>query len=329
MKKIILLLIFNLCFVCLKANDSVQSIGYYRNHYIVVVDQGKVQSHSNLPLLYNDIKHVFIKGSLPKGIDSQSQLGDFDFNPQLDQLSIYASYVSYNDFLKIKYSKRYYKPDSLNFVLVDNFIHPESDFQSKKHLENCDVVSYLDKHLYPLMSNGNVYDGIRTQVGLNEYIYPMILKKIDTSIPAQNYYVIVVSNFTSQGKTENIHDGQLTDFLGSNTEYIKKFDEFCNLLKSQFSVYENMKIIRPAKKSDSKNNPIALGRKLDPIVLSNSHISVHQAPRFEQKSYKSEDYEMKNSIILFKQDSSVKVNKVYLGIHAVKLANKNPAIFGK
>ena len=289
----------------------------FRRHYIILVDQGACQQHANMPKLYDDLKTLFKTDSLPQsgGLSEESHNEDFSFNPLRDEVSVYATGVSETDFSRIGNLSRSgsLSPEEINGQVVDAMFTPAKSFQSARKESEIDIEAYFEQYVKPLMR------GVPTKsikVGLNEFIYPLVLGKLNLTVPAEDYYIFRVSNFTSQGAAKSVKETQVKPLLYSVQRYLDGFDIYCRSKGSPYFLYRTQKIVHPASLgggnyNNLNNNPVVYGDKLGLAKLMGVGLSNMRSTHFEQKSYGKNVFSYSGASIVFPHDEHISVDKVF------------------
>ena len=306
---------------------------YYNKHVIIVVDQSPtVQTHQNMPKLYDALVDFF-NGKKPQGLTSNSQIpANFNFNPDTDEISLFASSLRgsginpIDDYKRIMNSCRFnqFEKGEVGKEIVNALIHPRASYQST----GLTLTSFLDQYLKPMMSHN---DPLLRQlpsngsIGLNPFLYPLVLLKINKDIKSQEYYILIISSFYSQGQIQNIRESQLFPLCYNRKNYIADFDALVTNANKPF--YERnpfrlqIDIDTNASAPEKNNNPLLVGRILGLNCLEGVGVTVFSPPTFSQKSYNSSDFEMSGSEVRFNHDNQVAVEKVEMMISSDKLAN--------
>lgn len=308
------LFLFGASSVSALAQDVPES---FRRHYIILVDQGACQWHENMPKLYSDLRALFTTGNLPQSADlsEESQNEDFSFDPLRDEVSVYAAGVSQSDFSSIvNFSMSgSLSPEEMNGKVVDAMFDPVVSFQSARKKSEIDIDAYFEQYVKPLMQ-GRPTKSIR--VGLNEFIYPLILGELNLTVPAEEYYVFRVSNFTSQGAAKSVKETQVKSLFVNKQHYLDGFDVYCRSKGSPYFLYRTQKIVHNASMGSSNytnvnNNPVVYGDKLGLAKLMSVGLSNMRSSHFEQKSYGKNVFTYSGASIVFPHDEHISVDKVY------------------
>ena len=303
------------------AQDAPKS---FRRHYIIVVDQGACQGHKNMPELYLDLKYLFENNSIRQSSDlsAESFAEDFSFDPLSDEVSIFASGITESDFSRIVNNSQGggKSADEINDMIVSALFRRQKSFQEARSESETDVATYFDNNLKPFMSGHS--GGIR--VGLNEFLYPLILGKLNLSVPAEAYYILRVSNFTSQGAAKSVKETQLKPLVVSRQQYVDGFDNYCRSIESPFFRQPSMKIVHQAALGGSNyanlnNNPVVMGDKLGLASLVSVGLSNMSSPHFEQKSYGKDVFSYSGASIVFPHDDHITVDKVFWDVEGQQM----------
>lgn len=292
---------------------------YYHHHYVIVVDQGVIQRHSNTALLYRDLKELFIKNT-PLG--QHCVVGAIpQFDEKYDQISIFASGISHEDYIDLFWDCRNenYKKNEIVGEVCNKLFHSIGDFRSSGK----SLAAYFDQSLKPLMnSEWKVNHLSDCHVGLNEYLYPLVLHKLDAKIPSENYYFIIISNFTAQGAIHTVFKQQVEPMLGRK-EYIKEFTDDIERWKSYF--YENDFAMGYTTRYahdegntsiDINNNPKINYFKLGVKSLESVGISIKSSPQFSQQKLDGEEYKSTGADIVFNHPENLKITNIWATIQA-------------
>lgn len=317
MKRVFFCLVF--AFFLIVSGEVQAQDTHFRRHYIIVVDQGACHVHENMPKLYRCVKNLFETGNLEglSGLTNQSYSTDYSFDPLCDEISIYASGVtetSYSDIVNHAMSGNI-SPEEMNNKILEALFRQRKSFQSCRAESELDVASYFQENLKPLMSgySGNV------RVGLNAFLYPLILGRLKVDVPAESYYIIRVSNFTSQGEAKSVWETQLKPLLAQRQNYIAGFDSYINSLNSLYLKQGCLNIVHKVSGgmnnvNNVNNNPIVVGDKLVLASLVGVGLNNMSSPSFRQKTYGKNNFAFTPATVVFPHDDHLLINKVYLDV---------------
>ncbi len=311
----------SLSLVLLSIPQGFAQSDYYRRHYVIVVDQGVIQRHPNTPLLYKDIKELFVQNT---PLSTQCNADEFapHFDERCDQISILASGISYDDYMDLWESSKAqkYNPNDITNIITGKLFHPVKDFQSS----NVGLSEFLDKYLRPLTNgtwkSNNLVD---CHLGLNEYLYPLILYKLDAKIPSENYFFLIVSNFTAQGAIHTVHAQQVEPMLRNQQNYISAFD--CDVKRWESYFYENDfakgHTTRYAAGIENtaanvNNEPKVNFFKLGVKSLEGVGISIQSSPQYSQEKLHGSNYSSTNTTIVFNHPDNLMITDVWADIQS-------------
>lgn len=243
---LISLLPFNLA-----AQDNVKR---FNRHYLIVVDQTIPGTQSlRMQYIYNDLWY-WLQGKRPKTSDyshAQSFFPDPEsvapFDPQRDAISVFAFGLTGH-----LASQR-----STSFGIINGLCHSGAE----PHLvfnEVCDrlinerkpaypdpqnpsgsLSDFLQNRLWPLFTGQDMlYEQIHQQSGitLSHFVYPLILRSIGSDETANEYILIVVSDFRSGLFNNNdSYDWETLGLLTSGrTQYKNYFERQINAMRAPF-----------------------------------------------------------------------------------------------
>lgn len=317
MRRILRVIAIVLFFFAMHEMQSQELPKKFRQHFVIVVDQGACQGHENMAKLYNDMVYAFDNGKLPEGLTLDSKF-TVDFNPMKDEVTVYGSGITNNDFSSIYNACRdgSISEDKVNDQIVKALFHKEKSYtEFKKENGEKTIEEFFDGCLKTLMTKQGSYSG-NIRVGLNEYLYPLMLKAIDLSVPAENYILIRISNFTSQGALMAVKEQQLKPLVANRDKYVNSFDSFIATIKSPYYEIEAVKLIRPSagglgNSTNVNNNPMAVGGFLRLITLQSTGVRNQNIPHFSQVKYNSDSFDYGNARVLFTHDDHLQMNQVF------------------
>ena len=293
---------------------------YYRNHYVIVVDQGAIQSHANTPKLFKDIRDLFVDN---KPLTTEPTL---DFDGERDQITIFASGFPHNSGysnVARKCASKAYNENKIAGVLSDHLFHKNGlkDFQSA----NLPISEYLNKNLKPLMNHEwrtHYMSGLKLS-GFNEYLYPLVLHKLDAKIPAEKYYFIIVSNFNAQGALQTVYEQQVKPLLANYTDAFKRDIQYwiSYFYKNDYATGYTSRytVALPAKgtqeyKTFINNNPKINFFKLGVKALESVCVSVQASPRYTQRELHGNTYDVSPSSVVFNHPESLELTSAWVDV---------------
>lgn len=291
---------------------------YYPQHFVIVVDQGAVQGHINMPEIYQKLKDYFING---KNIFNDNC--EFPtFNPNTDQISIFASSIYGQNYKNIfngcSLQSQKYSEDKITNILTNSLFHERTDYQT--FASNGDLTTFLSNNLEPLLLNRswkkeNIHAGDKV-IGLNGYLYPLIINKITSTTPAEKYYFFIISNFAQQGSERDTDDAQLKPLLGIRPEsqtykYWNAFQKDisqleCDFYRNPHPSFFSIPINHPTP-ANNKNNPKIdfFGLKISKLEQASAILT--QQPTFQQLKLHGKDFQCNPTIISFNHPENMQI----------------------
>ena len=244
-------IVFTLCSLlfaiqCLSGQDFDDK--YYGKHIIIAIDQtGDVQSHNDIGIIKTWIKQLLCNEKLSSAdMDPQSNYSDnFSFDENNDHISLFAFGVegksaSYpynsdkNVYMNIKNSQRNNSTISNKEIIEALLAQRQQYLHSDGH-----IADYVNDVIFPMLSNQDDKSKAIAEVGgvtLSYYVFPAILDLVDFTIPAEEYYFIIITNFKS-GSSDGVNsedEKRLGDWL-TNPQVNKSFKEYISGLNNKYT----------------------------------------------------------------------------------------------
>ncbi len=303
------------CIIVLTFSTQAQT-PYYPQHFVIVVDQGAVQGHPNTHKMYEKLKNYFLK---QEPFTNNCEFPKF--NPTTDQISIFASIIDGDNYTTIfnncsPYLTRY-QDNEITKIITDALFHERPDYQS--YADKGDLESYLTTHLEPLMNKTWKNTEINTTskiIGLNAYLYPLVINKIKSTTPAEKYYFFIISNFTQQGAERDTDDSQLKPLLGIRTDsktniYWDSFKKDVDQLECDFYRHPRPSFfslpVNNVTQTQKKNNPKIdfFGLKISKLEQASALLT--QQPTFQQLKLHGDEFECNPVAISFNHPENMHI----------------------
>lgn len=315
---ILLLLVLVFC-------QNANAIDYYQRHYIILVDQ-TITPHTQVPDGFPKIGEalgLLLKNDMPaaKQVDldetESSWPASFEFNPQTDEISVFGFAIDsdaggtfWNTIQKIQ--NRQITENGVFDYISEKLIHPYASFRSSgKSLQE-----FIDTKLNYAFSNNFKLGG--KGVNLARYVYPCVLKLIDTDPSSVDYYIIIVSNFetglTSHGSQ---HDDRNLIDITVNNRYLKAFSDDFKKIKNLFYTTDFITLQKTKAeqgRADLTHAIVAVGYKLGIRSLQGTSVYITSNLSLEQKKLGSHTFRMSPVSIAFTHDKNLEVNKISLSV---------------
>lgn len=304
------------CTICLAGGRK----DYYNKHLIIVIDQTPdVQHSTGLLPLYGFIKEL-LKGKNPEGLDSTSEIpNNFQFDEQADEISLFAfgiggTWKGYEgDYGRI------YRRAQMHALDIDKVFEEVSSVLIHKratlHTSGKSLDDFLETELKPMCNQQDVlYEAIHESSGvtLSHYVYPCILKYMDTSVMSTEYFIVIISNYKSgiYNNSDAADRERLYDFLNRNYRYVQAFEKEINALKSPFYTLDFLSL----QQGPFSNRVVAKGMKVGLKSLQGVSVYAISNVDIKQIRYQGDEYTLKPVEIAFIHDSLLEVNKIELKI---------------
>ena len=298
----------------------------FRKHFVLVVDQTiRKDSYQTeyTERLFRLLSDIFT-GKNPNSkndvmVSGFNQLDDqLYFDSTRDQLTLYACAVTgsgrsidnyksngYNDIRNLKDKKL--TEEELPIKVFSKLIHKRTSFSgSGKSLT--DFLNKDMKDLFYGVDPLNQYEGYKTS--LPSVVYPAILDFLKTDTSAEEYVILLVSDFVS-GDNSSINGDMknIIDLVGDNKT--KQIYNYLDNRKSLFTFdFEEFKI--SFLKRDAKI-PRIIGGRLRPRALENVSVGKSSGDVcLTQKSYNSDNFQLSETSILFAKNRFIDVDAIQI-----------------
>lgn len=217
----------------------------FHRHFIVVVDQTIKSSNSNMGIVYKSL-YSWLNGEKPtNGLNMEGSTipESTGFDPQYDAISLYAFGLSgdgikMNSDYKRIHTESYKNGRSEEFIfneIVNSLIHKRSRFfrgQCFSQYNKCQAISFdefLSTHMRKLFDGtDSLHKKISNESGItmSHFVYPLIMNFISKEETANEYYLILVSDFKSgQYSNNDADDWKTLENITAKKPKIRKYIE--------------------------------------------------------------------------------------------------------
>lgn len=289
---------------------------YYDKHIIIAVDQtSDVQKHDMMQQINSWLRMILTNQRIPSNELSPTSIvpDELCFNPKTDCIELFAFGIqghsdaspsnTDNSYYIIKHncgslSKENYYKEVYNALLQScGKFSPGDEFDR-----------FYKNSVNPLLSQSSKKYEVISQISgltLSYYVYPFILNKVETSIPARAYYLVLITNFKSGSlggvntEDEDIFNKWITD--SNKRKFINKKNAE---LEGQYIKANVAKYIPNIESTDEKLPIIVISQLLPSasVISSSSSADIYSTIVLKQKQYKSEDFNL--SQVAIKEDSA-------------------------
>lgn len=240
---------------------------YYGKHVIIAIDQTPdVQNHVQRDVIKKWLNALLMGEPIESSsYDRQSIPAEFTFYPHRDKISLFAFAVEgcsgkigtpYQD---VVYSSRAKCVD----VFSDALLAQRKSYDGLN--PDMELSQYLNTVVMPMLDGKDPKaESIKRNSGvtMSYYVFPTILNRIDVSIPAEKYYLIMITNFKS-GSADGVNTEDERNLLGMlNGGRAELFKEMKAALEMDYSRSEYAKYLpisaQSSVKTDSQRPQISI-----------------------------------------------------------------------
>lgn len=184
----------------------------FRRHFIIAYDISTpfIRSEKNCPAYKESLIKLFSNKNVNNYHDAYDQnlKAEVDngvefFNPEKDNISFYHFNIAGSEFVRLRWAASYYKDYELIDEFNNTFIKDKGyDWATFKKTRNYDLNNYFNDVFSIKPSPHNFSGG----VSMSNFIYPLILDKIDSEKFAEEYILIILSDFLTGSMLGNTKD---------------------------------------------------------------------------------------------------------------------------
>lgn len=308
----------------------------FRRHYIIAYDVSPnfVAREKSNPS-YRDALIKLFSGQIPVNCNESNTTNLLNeqnnnlsfFNEATDEISFFHFSIATSEFEKIQRTNYPNNKDEIVRVFNDCFLKKKAVSWSEFRKNNSKDISLYFNSLFN--SPITPPDFGKYGVTLSQYVYPLILNKIDTINYAEEYILIILSDFLTGSMFGNKNDylrlkeiylyGTIAQNLPKDAapEVIRSFSDelssgFYKIDYFEFSFNKTL-----------DNNPIGIiGYKIRPKAGKNSpedvSIFIDSDLKLQQRGYKSTSFKIPETLIRFTHNENLKPNNVFLTIYTDK-----------
>ena len=298
-----------------------KSDAYYDKHIIIAVDQrvaAKAGYARAMDSLYKGLKGILKNSDYRDGInESMSRISsDFKFDPKTDCISLFAFGIPES---RTESCKNNIRQDYKFDIIPQYLIHERNMYPSNG---NTNFSSFIDNSLKELFKNDPLKNNFEREnargIALSHYVYPLILKHIQTKTKAKEYYLLIVSDFTS---TSGINDSEdryrINELTCCSFDKYKKFHKEVNEIASLYVATETMKIIpegfgerQGLNLTEREEFPFINGKKLLLDASMNSTAFISSEIDFKQQELHGKEYTLAPVTITFNHNDDIELEKI-------------------
>jgi hypothetical protein len=309
-----------ICFVlfCLFNIFCYSNEFYCRRHIIIAVDESSSFQNCDQNKrhdLYKNIKALLLntyevspdKATLWK--ERKNRICFFD--GKIDDISLFTFGMSSESFTNINSNL----PSAMSFFDTVNkgFIHYKSDFRKSKKSINKFIEQDIFRMFFIRNLNTNLHSG-KYAITLSQFLYPSILNYLVKNEYAEDYILIIFSDFASGSVGPSMNDlDRIKELCNYDYLYYNAYMKSYNNMKSNFYKIDYFTWEKnPIMASAYKIKPMAGSIKPEEVsTFLNSDLDIYQ------NGFLSEDYTIKKIQIKFTNNNNLIIKGIRLKVTAI------------
>ena len=313
--------------------NSVQAQQRFRRHFIIAYDistpfKTAEKSNSNykntlINLFDNNAINSYSEANLTNLINEKKNGLTF-FDPDKDEISFFHFNIARSEFDRLRWTEKNYDSKGVVAEFCRIFLKDKqlywSDFYSSK---NETVADFINK-AFSITPTPSDFGG---GVSMSNYVYPLILSKIDTSKFSEEYIIIILSDFLTGSMHGNKEDfKRIKDIYSypyntrlpenSAPNLIKSYTDklLSAFYKIEFFEIAFLKSLYPKQEDDISIIGYIVKPKAGNYNPEDVAIFVDSDIELVQRGYRSEKFRIPESYIRFTHNDNLKPIEVTLKI---------------
>lgn len=323
-------------------NMQVKSQINFRRHFIITYDVSTpfIVAEKSTPEFERTLIDLFSGATLinsgesnQTGLLTEKENGLTFFDPNRDEISFFHFNIARSEFSFLQATPFIYNEDEIVESFNDTFLKDKNFYWSDYYSSGTgDIKSYIQR-IFQFPRNPPIFGA---GISLSNFVYPLVLSQIDSSKFAEEYILIILSDFLTGSmhgnkmdfnRIKELYCFSLNSTLSQNSApmYIKKFSD---KLSSGFYKIDYFEF---TFNNTINRNPISiLSYKVKPKAgnLNPEDISVFVDSdlKLSQRGYRSGKFKIPESSIKFTHNDHLKPVEVHLKI-SISQGNKQTDIF--
>jgi len=310
--------------------NSVQAQQRFRRHFIIAYDistpfKTAEKSNSNykntlINLFDNNAINSYSEANLTNLINEKKNGLTF-FDPEKDEISFFHFNIARSEFDRLRWTEKNYDSKGIVSEFCKIFLKDKqlywSDFYSSK---NVTVSDFINK-AFSITPTPSDFGG---GVSMSNYVYPIVLSKIDTSKFTEEYILIILSDFLTGSMHGNKMDfNRIRDIYSYSYDRVLPENSAPNLIKSftdkLSAAYYKIDYFEFTFDRTITQKPISIiGYKVKPKAGNYNPedvaIFIDSDIELVQRGYRSEKFRIPESYIRFTHNDNLKPIEVTLKI---------------
>lgn len=303
----------------------------FRRHFIIAYDvstpfiiaekTSKNYEKTLIDLFDNKNLSYFNQATLTNLLNEKKNGLTF-FDPQKDEISFFHFNIAKSEFDDLKFSKGKAIVDDFCKTFIKNKQLYWSDY--KGHISNS-ISDYL-KYTFDIKTTPRDFgDG----VSISNFVYPLILNRIDTTKYAEEYVLVILSDFLTGSMQGNKMDfDRIKDVYGSGNIAPNLIKVFSDELSSSYYKIDYFEF--PFVQTTNGKPISIIGYKIKPKAGNYNPedvaVFIDSDIKLIQRGYKSEKFKVPENYIRFTHNVNLKPVEVSLEINA-SVDNRSAVLF--
>lgn len=292
----------------------------YDKHIIIAVDQ-TIVDNPRMDKMYYALSALLRNEHAAIAKKNFNVPDNFKFDPKKDEVSLYTFCLPGSDYLQIRSDRQRGKSAEYLFEeFLHSFISENGDF----HASGMDLDSFINTSLRDIFFGNTMHarkwaKNKRTGLTFSHYVYPSVLRFVNTDVPASQFILIVVSDFVSgaYGANANFDESNMRQLM------YDKFMSITSMMNSIGSPFVRVDYLDI--RYDNNNNGIqgtqdngvrAMGYSLlMKKTVQKSAIFLMNDLTLRQQAKGGTSYSVKPVAISFNKDDNTEVQRVMLSVY--------------
>ncbi len=313
------LLVFPVLMFCAEVSKP------FKRHFIIVVDQTLPTDRTKYMLALNQAINKWLQGEdpIPYLVQNSSVVPKIDsFDENDDAISLFAFglvgsgmpsvHGEYGRIHAACYKNRYspkYMFDDIKCSLIhkrDRYRNGVITSSSLTQVEKADLVTFFNKSMRTLFDGTDpLHVAIKQNSGItmSHFIYPLIMDFVPKNETANEYYLIVVSDFKSGLYSNNDQDdwNTLVSMTAGNKDVKAFFEHQINVMRAPFVQADFMHF-------QSQGLAAKGTRLIHKSVVMKSQLNLSSSLSLSQK--KGNEFNLSKAIISFSKDKATTIDSI-------------------
>lgn len=338
--------VFYLIFCCIlmrseAQNHNMEDSVFHQNirrHYLIAIDiSGSfTKKLKYTPTLKRAIIDLF-RNKIPTSSVNENSVNIHEdqknkrlfFNPDLDDISYFQFGITINEKRILEKGRESKNKNKILADFLDKFIENKDLNWSSFKAQNPSINEYIDSIFSKIP-----YSGFGQGVTLSNYVYPLVTEKINSKRYANEYVLLIVSDFLSGSDFGNKNDfNRLLDTYNytyaSNPSKDTPPIVIRNYINQLSNTFFQIEYFEYAFKPIIGNKDVGIiGYKIKPKAGKNSpediSIFIDGSLELEQLGYLGSTYNLSNTYLRFTHNEKLSINEILISVKTNTDSTYNP-----